>query len=163
MRPAPPSARYPWTPADDAVIRRDYPREGAKPLALALGRSPDAVRARAARLGLIRETPTRRARALMAAGVPAREAAEVCGVREWDLVVRSSDRRRGTSPPWTADELATLREAFARGGLPAAREALPGRSDAAIWATARRHGLRSGIGRGGVRGAGHLFTEVGCG
>jgi hypothetical protein len=141
MRPAPPSARYPWTPADDAVIRRDYPHEGAKPLALALGRSFRAVYERARDLGLRRETRRSRARALIAAGVPLAEAAEICGVRTWCLAGRTRDDRR----PWTDDELHTLRAAYAAGGLPAAREALPGRSEQAIESARKRFGVRSGL------------------
>lgn len=149
-----PSACYPWTDDDDAILRRDYPNAGPRPLAEALGRTVKAVYTRAIRLGLRRSTPLRRARALVAEGVPAREAAEACGVRPWDLATpgpRGRGRPRGSLRPWTTGEVRVLREAFAAGGLPAAREALPDRTDSALWAMASRMGIRSGLGKGRPR------------
>lgn len=44
--------RYGWHAADLELLAREYPRQGAAPVAAALGRSPTAVRIQAKRQGL---------------------------------------------------------------------------------------------------------------
>lgn len=46
-------------------------------------------------------------------------------------------------PKWTAEEDAKLREAYVSGSTQAAKDALPGRSERAIWKRANRLGLHS--------------------
>lgn len=76
---------YPWTEADDETLRRLYPAHGPGECAKVLQRSLKAVYRRAERLGLRRDLPTRRARALVAEGVPRLEAARRFGVRAYDV------------------------------------------------------------------------------
>ena len=76
---------YPWTEADDETLRRLYPAHGPVESAEALRRSVKAVYRRAERLGLRRDFPIRRARALVADGVPREEAARRFGVRAYDV------------------------------------------------------------------------------
>ena len=76
---------YPWTEADDETLRRLYPAHGPVESARVLRRTVKAVYRRAERLGLSRDLPLRRARALVSLGVPPDLAAGLTGIRRWRL------------------------------------------------------------------------------